>query len=149
MVKLVAESLEENRYQRLNEELNYVSEGLLGNFVGKLKEAFASLASKYQKLDKANEAAVRQFALEVTTATYVSDKIETGLKLLKAWSQKASLENLVKFLDKAAADKFYGRTKVLYTNKILNVNWIKMDAANLENIFASGGTGGKTAMGGV
>ena len=42
-VKMVAESLNESMYARLNEEMNAVSESILNDFMSGLKKAFAGL----------------------------------------------------------------------------------------------------------
>lgn len=149
-VKMVAESLNESVYARLNEEMNAVSEGLLNDFFAKLKKSLQGLNDQYKALDKKDEKAVREFAFNSGVATYVADNPEAGKRALKHWAEKAPIEMLVKFLDEASKAKFNGRTSPSYTKeKKLVVNWRPIDMVNLENQFASGGTGGKTAFGGV
>lgn len=148
-VKMVAESLNESMYARLNEEMNAVSESILNDFMSGLKKAFAGLNKQYEALDKKNDKAVREFAWDVALKTYVADAPEAGRKSLKMWAQKAPLEMLVKFLEKAATDKFYGRTSPTYVQGKLQVGWRPMKEIKLENPFASGGTSGHTASGGV
>jgi len=149
-VKMVAESLNESVYARLNEEMNAVSEGLLNDFFVKLKKALQGLNDQYKALNKKDEKAVREFAFNAGVATYVADNPEAGKKALKHWAEKAPLDMLVKFLDEASKAEFKGRTSPTYTKeKKLIVNWKPMDMVNLESQFKSGGTGGKTASGGV
>lgn len=148
-VKMVAESLNESMYVRLNEEMNAVSESILNDFISALKKAFSSLSKQYESLNKEDEKAVREFAWNAAFKTYVADVPEAGRKSLKLWAQKAPLEMLTKFLEKAAADKFMGRTNPTFVQGKLQVGWRPLKDVKLENIFASGGTGGKTKMGGV
>jgi hypothetical protein len=149
-VKMVAESLNESVYARLNEEMNAVSEGLLNDFFVKLKKALQSLNTEYKSLDKKDEKAVREFAYKSGIATYVADNPEAGKKALKHWAEKAPIDMLIKFLDEASQVEFKGRTSPSYTkDKKLVVAWKPIDMVNLENQFASGGTGGKTRSGGV
>jgi hypothetical protein len=148
-VKLVAESLEENKYQRLNEELNMVSESILADFKKLVKDTFSSLVKKWEGVNKEDEKSVREFALSLVLKTYVANNPEQGKKLLKKWAEVFSIESIKAFCEKAAKDRFFGRTKVTYVNKKLTVDWVKMEDIQLANPFASGGTSGKTGMGGV
>jgi len=148
-VKMVAESLNESVYARLNEEMNTVSEGALNDLWIKLRKTFQTLKAQYDALDKKDEKAVREFAFATATATYVADNPEAGKKALKHWAEKAPQEMLLKFLEEAAKVEFKGRTAPTYKEKKLVVAWKPMDMVNLESQFKSGGTGGKTASGGV
>jgi len=148
-VRLVAESLNESMYAKLNEEMNAVSESILNDFITGVKKAFQGLYKEYQTLDKKDETAVRKFAWEVAVKTYVADNPEAGRKALKKWAEKAPLEMLVKLLDKAAESKFAGRISPTYVQGKLQVGWKDLKDVNLVNQFASGGTGGHTASGGV
>lgn len=148
-VQLVAESLNESMYARLNEEMNTVSESIISDLKDALKKAFMGINKKYEALDKADEKAVRDFAWEVGLKTYVADAPETGRKALKKWAEKAPLEMLTKFLETASQSKFYGRTSPTFVGGKLQVSWKDMKNVNLENPFASGGTSGHTSHGGV
>jgi hypothetical protein len=148
-VQLVAESLNESVYARLNEEMNTVSESILGDFFQGLQKAFATLNKQYEGLNKADEKAVREFAQDVALKTYVADVPEAGRKALKYWAEKAPLEMLNEYLEKAAKSKFSGRTQPKYIDKKLNVSWKDMSLVKLKSEFSAGGTGGKTRMGGV
>jgi hypothetical protein len=148
-VRLVAESLNESMYAKLNEEMNTVSESIVNDFVAGLKKAFTGLNKQYEALDKKNEKAVREFALDAATKTYVADAPEAGKKALQKWAEKAPVDMLLKFLEKAASAKFYGRTAPTFVQGKLQVGWKPMDEVNLKSAFKSGGTGGHTAFGGV
>jgi hypothetical protein len=148
-VRLVAESLNENMYAKLNEEMNVVSESIVNDFVVGLKKAFQSLNKQYETLDKKDEKIVRAFALDAASKTYVANTPESGIKALKKWAEKAPLDMLLKFLEKAALSKFYGRTTPTFVQGKLQVGWKPMDEVNLKSAFKSGGTGGHTSQGGV
>lgn len=148
-VRLVAESLNESVYAKLNEEMNTLSESILDDFKVAVKKAFASLNKRYEALDKKDEKAVREFAWDVALKTYVADAPEAGRKALKKWAEKAPADMLLKFLEKAAEGKFFGRTSPTYVQGKLQVAWKNMEDVKLQNPFASGGTGGHTAFGGV
>lgn len=148
-VRLVAESLNESAYAKLNEEMSVVSESIVDDFVTGMKKAFQGLAKQYESLDKKNDAVVRKFAWDVALKTYVADVPETGRKALKSWAEKAPLEMLLKLLDKAAQSKFYGRIYPTYIGGKLQVGWKPMDEVKLKSAFKSGGTSGHTTQGGV
>jgi len=148
-VKMVAESLNESVYAKLNEEMNTLSESILDDFKVAVKKAFASLNKRYEALDKKDEKAVREFAWDVALKTYVADAPEAGRKALKKWAEKAPSEMLLKFLEKAAEGKFFGRTSPTFVQGKLQVSWKNMEDVKLQNPFASGGTSGHTAFGGV
>jgi len=148
-VKMVAESLNESVYAKLNEEMNTLSESILDDFKVAVKKAFASLNKRYEALDKKDEKAVREFAWDVALKTYVADAPEAGRKALKKWAEKAPSEMLLKFLEKAAEGKFFGRTSPTFVQGKLQVSWKNMEDVKLQNQFASGGTSGHTAFGGV
>jgi len=148
-IQLVAESLNESAYAKLNEEMNAVSESIVNDFVAGLKKAFQGLNKEYESLNKDDEKSVRKFAWEVALKTYVADSPEAGRKTLKVWAEKAPLEMLQKYLEKAASAKFYGRTSPTYVQGKLQVAWKNMEAVNLKTAFASGGTSGHTTFGGA
>lgn len=148
-VVLVAESLNESVYAKLNEEMNAVSESILGDFLKGVEKAFLTLNKQYESLNKGDEKAVRSFAQEVALKTYVADAPEAGRKALKYWSEKAPLEMINEYLEKASKSKFSGRTQPKYVEKKLVVSWKDMSLVKLKSEFSSGGTGGHTASGGV
>jgi hypothetical protein len=148
-VRMVAESLNESVYARLNEEMNAVSEGVLDDFFKGVAKAFATMNKQYQSLGKNDEKAVRTFAADVALKTYVADTPEAGRKALKYWAEKAPLDMLNEYLEKAAKSKFSGRTQPKYVEKKLIVSWKDMSLVKLKSEFTAGGTGGKTRMGGV
>ena len=149
MVKLVSESLQENVYDRLNEELNAVSENVLQDFLKAGKELFGGLNAKYEGLNKDGDKAVREFAFLTTVKTYVANNPEAGKKAFKLWCEKMPIETIKKFLEEAANSKFAGRSTVTYVDKKPVVAWKDIASLNLASQFKSGGTGGKTASGGV
>ncbi len=148
-VQLVAESLNESVYAKLNEEMNTVSESIVNDFMTGFKKAFQGINKEYEALDKKDEKAVRKFAWDVALKTYVADSPEAGRKALKMWAEKAPADMLQKYLEKAASGKFYGRTIPTYVQGKLQVSWKDLKDVKLENPFASGGTSGKTQFGGA
>lgn len=149
MVKLVSESLQENVYDRLNEQMNTVSESAIADFIKAGKELFGGLNAKYASVDKNNEKALREFAFLTAVKTYVANNPEAGKKAFKAWAEKTQIDNIKKFLDEAAKSKFAGRSTVTYVEQKPVVVWKDIATVNLASQFKSGGTGGKTAEGGV
>jgi ADP-heptose:LPS heptosyltransferase len=139
--KMVAESLNESVYAKLNEEMNAVSESIVDDFKAGLKKAFQGLNKQYESLDKENEKAVREFAWNAALKTYVANVPEAGRKALKRWAEKAPAEMLTKFLEKAASDKFYGRTSPTFIEGKLQVNWRPMGELNLESPFSKSSPG--------
>jgi hypothetical protein len=148
-VKMVAESLNESVYARLNEEMNAVSEGVMDNFFKAVAKVFASLNKQYEGLNKEDEKAVRAFAQDVALKTYVADAPTAGQKALQHWADKAPIEMLKEYLEKAAQSKFSGRTTPTYIDKKLKVSWKDMSLVKLKSEFLSGGTDGHTSSGGV
>jgi hypothetical protein len=114
-----------------------------------LKKAFQGINKEYEALNKEDEKAVRKFAWDVALKTYVADSPEAGRKSLKMWAEKAPLEMLQKYLEKASSAKFYGRTTPTFVGGKLQVGWKNMEAVNLKTAFSSGGTGGHTTFGGA
>ena len=149
MVKLVSESLQENVYDRLNEQMNTVSESVLQDFIKAGKELFGGLNTKYESLNKEDEKSVREFAWLATVKTYVANNPEVGKKALKLWCSKMPVVDIKKFLEEAAKSKFAGRTNVSYVDKKPVVAWKDIASLNLASQFKSGGTGGKTGSGGA
>jgi hypothetical protein len=136
-VKLVAETLNENVYVKLNEEMNTVSESIFNDFVAGFKKAFQALSKEYEGLNKKDEKAVRKFTWDVTSKTYVSTSPEKGRQSLKHWAEKAPLEMLLKFLEKAAQGKFYGRTYPNFNQGKLQVGWKDLQDIKLGNPFGN------------
>jgi len=105
MKKLIAESLDEfnNGFEQpLNEE--------------QLNE---SIIDQYNKLDKGNEQAIRKFAFELAKKKYVATAgatTDTAFKLMKQLAEKTDVQKLLVFLQKAATDKFAGRTTFAYAD---------------------------------
>ena len=150
MVKLVSESLQENVYDRLNEQMNAVSESVLQDFLAAGKKLFGGLNAKYDALDKKNEKAIREFAWLATVQTYVANNPEAGKKALKLWCEKIPVETIQKYLEEAAKSKFAGRTTVSYVEKKPVVGWKDVSTLNLANQFKGGGTNsgsGSTSFG--
>ena len=149
MVKLVSESLEENVYDRLNEEMNAVNENVLTDFIKSVKKAFGELNAAYESLNKEDEKALRTFAYKAATNTYVANNPEAGKKAFQVWAKSTPVENIKKYLEEAAKSQFAGRTAVSYVEKKPVVTWKDIKTVNLASGFKSGGTGGHTASGGV
>lgn len=126
-VKLVAESFQEftdNKPVELNEE--------------QLNE---SLAGKWEKLDKNDEQAVRNFALNIQKDV----QGDAGLRVIKNAIAKAKIDSLKQLLDKAAKDGFKGALRPAGNSFVYRPKAER----KLASDFKSGGTGGKTGMGGV
>lgn len=141
MRKLIAESLEE--YREMNKQLNeeQINEGI---------------SDQYAKLNKTDEAAVRKFAEALALKKYVAApgaSANAAHQLIKSLAAKETKEQLINFLDKAAADKFAGRAIFIYADPNAKsgrlLDWKKASDVKPENQFASGGTGGATRAGGV
>ena len=140
MKKLVAESLNEyDELQNVNEEL--------------LTE---SIMDQYNKLNKDDALSIRKFAFELAKKKYVPGagaNTDAAFKLFKQLAENLDVSKLVDFLQKAAADKFGGRTILLYADPQAKTGrvfgWKNASDVNPESQFKSGGTGGKTSQGGV
>ncbi|MFA5153387.1 MAG: hypothetical protein WC554_12560 [Clostridia bacterium] len=141
MKKLIAESLQE--YREINNLLieEQINEGI---------------TEQYAKLNKTDEASVRKFAEALSLKKYVpapGASADAAHKLIKQLAASEKLEQLVQFLDAAAADKFAGRTIFVYANPTAKqgrlLSWKKGADIKPENQFKSGGTGGHTTQGGV
>jgi hypothetical protein len=146
-IKLVAESLQESKQGRLDEEMNIISESLLNDLWAKAKETFASMSSKWEALNKDDEKALRQFGYNVAMKTYFADKPEAGQSIIKKFFIKAPVERIKRFLEEAAKVKFEGRTRV--TSKDPYLIWKPMNEVVFVNQFTSGGTQGHTTHGGA
>lgn len=101
MKKLVAENYSEFS-NPLNEE--QINEGIRRQF---------------EKLDKTNEKAIREFAFKLAIKKYIYGATWEGdaaYKLLKALTTNTSSEKLLLFLQAAATDKFKGRAIIPYAD---------------------------------
>lgn len=130
-VKLVAESLNEWKDEKpveLQEELNE-------------EQLNESLFRKWEKLDKDDDEAVRNFAMKLGKDV----QGDAGLKTIKSAIQKAKLDSLKQLLSKAAEDKFKGKLRPAGNS------FVYRPAAErkVKSEFAGGGTQGKTQLGGV
>ena len=141
MKKLIAESLEEYRelHTTLNEE--QINEGI---------------ADQYARINKGDEPSVRKFAEALSLKKYVpapGASADGAHKLIKQLAASENLQQLIQYLDKAAADKFSGRTIFIFANPETKqgrlLSWKAAKDVNLASEFKSGGTGGKTQSGGV
>jgi len=126
-VKLVAESFQEYTTEKpveLNEE--QLNEGLY---------------KKWQKIDKDDEELVRKFAMAIGKDA----KSDAGVKSINLAIKKAKFDSLKDLLVKASEDKFRGKLRPS------GDSFVYRPAAErkLKSEFTSGGTGGKTSMGGV
>lgn len=104
MKKLIAESLQE--YRELNNMLTeeQINEGI---------------AEQFAKLNKTDEPAVRKFAEALALKKYVpapGASADAAHKLIKQLAASQKVEQLVQFLDAAAADKFAGVTIFNYAD---------------------------------
>jgi hypothetical protein len=126
-VKLVAESFQEftgTKPVELNEE--QLNEGLY---------------KQWTKIDKDNEELVKKFAMNIGKDA----KSDAGIKSINLAIKKAKFDSLKQLLDKAAEDKFQGKLRPS------GDSFVYRPAAErkIASEFKSGGTGGKTSMGGV
>ena len=125
-IKLVAESLQEwegSQGVQLNEE--------------NLNE---SLSSRWEKLDKENEADVRKFAKRIKKLGASS-----AIKNIALLIDKANIKSLKKELEKAANDNFKGG----FTAMGNSFGYKPLSKIKLKSQTAGGGTQGKFAAGGV
>ena len=151
MKKLVCENLQE--YRETIEEVVSIaepaiideallnqykeSEGIIDEGLwDEIKRALIDLNNAYAKLNKEDEKAVRQFALNVALKTYVGNK-EAGQKSWTTWAQKKPIADVKAWLETAAKDKFLGRPHVAPKEGKLVATWTPSSEVTLQSAFAA------------